>query len=290
MCNLELTFETRRYNSLIILCLFSFLLSEYYFSQEEPTLTSLPEQIVADSVISVCSDRDSVIQKLITNINSNHNSRSIHPYFRDSYRIILDIRRLIRMFDYRAINGYEPMGDLVDICQKLPEQQKTEMIYTAMAGGAVNLVSERTNKELRKRKINFLQWKLEKVYFRSRYKFLHINFHTGMSSKGIDAQIPALRFRYYSYSTSYYSTDGIIIMPLQRIGINCNRCNGRINISPFYYSKHGSLSITYDTKYQIVSSRIDLKKSSTFVMRIAHINYFDHKRPDRLLSEILLWW
>jgi len=200
------------------------------------------------------------------------------------------MRRLVRMFNYRAVSGYESMSDLVSICQNFPEHQKTEMLYTAMAGGAVNLVSERTNKELRKRKIHFLQWKLEKVYFRSRYKFLRLNFHTGMTSKGIVAQIPALRFRYYRYSTSCYSTDGIIVMPIRGVGVNCNRINGRINISPFYYSKFGTLSLTYDTKNQIVSSRIDLKKKSFFVIRVVHINYLNRLRPDRLLSEVLIWW
>ena len=290
MHNFELKFETRKYNSFIFLFLFSFLLPQFSYSSDDPILASTPEQIVADSAFSVFSDRDSVIQKFIANINSNHKSRPVHPYFRDSYRVIRDMRRLVRMFDYRAVNGYESMSDLIDICQKFPERQKTEMIYTAMTGGAVNLISERTNKALRKRKIHCLQWRLEKVYFRSRYKFLRINFHTGMNSKGIVAQIPALRFRYYRYSTSYYSTDGIIVMPLRGVGINCNRINGRINISPFYYSKYGTFALTYDTKYKIVSSRINLKKSSSFVIRIVHINYLDRSRPDRLLSEILLWW
>lgn len=290
MHNLKQIDETKKHYSYILVFLFLYLLPQYSFPLDEPALTSSSEQIVADSVFNACSDRDSVIQNYFSKLDLNHKSRPVHPYFRDSYRIILDMRKLVRMFDYRAINGYESMNDLVDICRKLPEHKQAEMICTAMAGSVVNLVSERTNKELRKRKIHFLQWKLEKVFYQNKFKFLYMNFHTGMNSKGIGFSVPVLRIHYYRYYTSHYLTEGFIIMPRRNIGINCYRINGGTNITPFYSSKLGTIALTYDTKNRIVSSCIDLRKSSSFVIRIAHINFIDRRFSDRLLSEVSFCW
>jgi hypothetical protein len=157
MQNLKRIFRTKKHKSYMLVFLFLFLLPQYSFPLDDPALTSSSEQIVADSVFNACSDRDSVIQSYFSKLNINHKSRPIHPYFRDSYRVILDMRQLVRIFDYHAVNGYESMNDLVEIYRKFPEHKQAEMIYTAMAGGVVNLISERTNKELRKRKIHFLQ-------------------------------------------------------------------------------------------------------------------------------------
>ena len=81
------------------------------------------------------------------------------------------MRRLVLMFNRGAVNGYESVNDLVEVCQKLPEQKQTEMLYTAMAGGLVNFLSAETNKQLRKKKIQFLQWRMEKVFFHNNFKY-----------------------------------------------------------------------------------------------------------------------
>jgi hypothetical protein len=290
MHNLEQTYKTIKYNSCIFFILLYLLSPQYSFSLDDPILTSSTDQIVTDSVFTVSSNEDSVIQNYFSKLNVNHNSRRVHPYFRDSYRVVEDIRRLIRMFDYRVVNGYESMNDLIDICRKFPEKKQTEMIYTAMAGGVVNLVSEQTNKLLRKMKIHFLQWRLEKVYFRNRFKFFYMNLHKGMNSRGIGFSIPTLRIHYYRQSTSYYLSEGIIVLPMQKIGINYSRWNGRTIITPFYSSRFGTFALTYDIKSKIIHSTLDLKKSSSYVIRIVYINFLDRRHSDRLLSELLFYW
>ena len=287
MHNLVQKFPKKKCSSSIFLILLYFLQLQYSFSQDDPTSTN---QIIADSVFTTISEKDSLIQHSYYKIDSNHKSNAIFPYFRDSYRVILDMRKLVRMFNYQAVDGYESMNDLFNTCRKFPEYKQAKMIYMAMAGGAVNLLSVQTNRELSKRKINFLRWQIDKVSYRNNFKFLYVNLHTGLNSRGMVLSIPTLRIYYYRYLSSYYSTDGIIIMPLRKIGLNCSHYAGRTLITPFYTSSLGTIELTYDIKYKRMSSHIDLRKTSFFVVRVVHVKFFDHQHSDCLLSEVLIWW
>lgn len=287
MQNLVQKIGITTYTSGILLLLLFCWRPHDLFSQQD--LTS-PDQIIADSVVTTVSEKESLVRHSVYKIDANHRSHPLHPYFRDSYRVIQDLRRLVRMFNYPAVEGYESISDLVEICRKLPAPKQTAMISMAIAGGVVNLISERANKELRKRKMAFLQWQVEKVFFRNKFKFLYLNLHTGVNSRGLVFSIPAARIYFYRYYSAYYSTDGFIIMPTRRIGINCNRYDGRTQIAPFYASKLGTFELTYDTKYKMISSRIDLRKSSAFVIRVVHVNFLDRRHADRLLSEVLICW
>ncbi len=113
-------------------------LPDFSFTQDDLTLTN---QILSDSVVAIASEKDGLVRYSVYKIDSNHRSRSIHPYFQDSYQIIQDMRRLVRMFNYSAIEGYESMSDRVAICRRFPEQKQTRLIFTAMAGGAVNTMN-----------------------------------------------------------------------------------------------------------------------------------------------------
>jgi hypothetical protein len=279
---------TAKYNNSGIFLILLFCWRPHYsFSQQDMTL---PSQIIADSVTTTISEKDSLVRHSVYKIDSNHKSRQVYLYFRDSYRVIQDMRKLLRTVDYQAVNGYESMRDLIDICRKFPRHKQTELIYMAMAGGTVNLISTKTNRELSKRKIDFLRWQLEKVSYRNNFKFLYMNLHTGLNSRGIVLSVPTLRIYYYRHSSSYYSTDGLIVLPMRKIGINCNRCDGRTLITPFYSTKLGTFELTYDTKYKMISSRIDLRKTSSFVVRIVYVNFLDRKHPDCFLSEALICW
>ncbi|UCE07808.1 MAG: hypothetical protein JSW07_07185 [bacterium] len=253
-------------------------------------LTSSTDQIVADSILAAFSEKDSIIHSPVYKIDSNHKSHSIHPYFLDSYRLIRDMRRLVRMFDHRAVNGYESMSDLVNICRKLPVPKQKDLIGTAMAGAVVNFISEATNKQLKKGKINFLQWRLEKVIFRNRFKYFSMNLQTGMNSRGIGFYIPALRVHYYRYATPYYAGQNITFYPMRKIGVNCGRWNGSIIITPFILSNMGTMALSYDKDRKIIHTRFELRKSSSIIIRFVHINYLERVNSDRILSEVLICW
>ena len=234
--------------------------------------------------------QDRSVNKRLMSLNQQHRSRPMHPYFRDGYRVIRDMRRLVLMFNRGAVNGYESLNDLVNAYQGLPESKQTEMLYTAQAGGVVNFLSGEMNKQLRKNKISFLQWRMEKVYFRNRFKYFTANIYAGYNTKGYGIYFPLLRLHYYRQVASYYSSEGFTFVPMKKLGINFTRWNGTPILTPYFLTRYGTIALSYDKTRKIVRSRIDLRKSSSFVLRVVHINFLDHNRPDRLLSEFIIFW
>jgi len=259
------------------------------FAQIDPVGASSTDDIFSDSLYSPIN-QDSLFSKRHLKLDDRHRSRPMHPYFRDSYRVIRDMRRLVLMFNRGAVNGYESVNDLVEVCQKLPEQKQTEMLYTAMAGGLVNFLSVETNKQLRKKKIQFLQWRMEKVFFRNNFKYFYVNIHAGYNTKGIAFYIPSLRLQYYRQFNSYYSSEGLTFFPTRKMGLNIARWNGHPVITPYFTSSIGRLALSYDKHRNIVRSRIDIRKFSSLVVRIVHINFLDRPKSDRLLSEVIIFW
>ncbi|MDZ7334120.1 MAG: hypothetical protein ONB32_03080 [candidate division KSB1 bacterium] len=255
-------------------------------SQDE---LSPSQRIIADSVVTAADKKDSLIQRALFRVKTEYQAQPMHPYFRDRYRVIHDLRRLVRMFNYTEVEGYESVEKLVEICRHLPAQQQNKLIAMAMAGGAVNLVAERTNRELRKRKIDLLQWQVDKVTFRNRFKFISVSLHGGINSRGFVVSIPAARIYLYRYFAEYYITEGVIAMPTRHLGINCHRYDGRSFIAPFYVTKLGSYEWSYDWKRKILTSRVDLRKTSRLVVRLVHVNFLDHRYPDRFLGELIIW-
>ncbi len=247
------------------------------------------QRIIADSVSVIAEKRDSLSRHAPYRIGIQHQARPLHPYFRDRYRVIQDMRRLVRMFNYSEVEGYESMDRLVAICRRLPLHQQSKLIAMAMAGGAVNLIAERTNRELRKRNIDFLQWQVDKVTFRNRFKFLSFNLHGGVSSRGFVLAIPSARIYLYRYFAEYYITEGFILMPTRHLGINCHRYDGRSFIAPFYVTKFGTYEWSYDWKRHILTSRLDLRKTSRLILRLVYVNFLDHRYSDRLLGELIIW-
>ncbi len=247
------------------------------------------QRIIADSMAIIPEKRDSLVQHSKYRFDACHQPRPVHPYFRDRYRFIQDMRRLVRMFNYSAVEGYETVDELIDLCRRLPEHEQSRLIAMAMAGGTANLLAERTNRELRRRKVDFLQWQVDKVTFRNRFKFISLSLHAGVNSRGFVLSIPAARIYLYRYFAEYYITEGLIVMPTRHLGINCHRYDGRSLIAPFYVTGLGSYEWTYDWKRKILTSRVDLRKTSRLVIRLVHVNFFNHRHPDRMLGEVIIW-
>lgn len=274
----------------MIVILFSFAVPLCLFPGDDSKKTISSDPIAVDSVFSEVAEKDSIIHKSALRLTSNHRSRAVHPYFRDRYRVIQDIRRLVQIFDYKAINGYESINDLVDICQKFPEPKQSKMIGMAMAGGVVNLVSEKTNQQLKKMKVHFIQWRLEKVIFQNRFKYFYLNLHTGLNSRGIGFYFPMLRIHYYLHYTSRWNSESLTFYPRRKLGLSFSRWNGQPIMTSYYFSPIGTFALSYDNNRKIVRSRVDVRKSSTLIIRITHINYLERVNSDRLLSELLIYW
>ncbi len=280
----------KKYNRCAIFIFLFFLMPQYLISSGDSTRRLSTDPIVSDSVFSKVLEKDSITHKSAFKLTSNHISPAIHPYFRDRYRVIQDMRRLVQIFDYQAINGYESINDLVDICQKFPEPTQTKMIGMAMAGSVVNLISEKTNKQLKKMKIHFLQWRSEKVIFQNRFKYILINIHAGLNSRGIGFYFPMFRINYYLYYTHYCKNENITFYPKRKLGLSFSRWNGQPIITSSYFSPIGTFALSYDDNRKIIRSRFDIRKSSTVIIRIVHINYLKRINADRLLSELLIYW
>jgi len=259
------------------------------FASDDPTYSSSTEDMIPDTVLSPIN-QDSFVCMTHLKFDDGQRSRPMHPYFRDGYRIIQDMRRLVRMFNHGAVNGYESMSDLVDVCRKFPEYKQAEMLYTAMAGGLVNFISEQTNKQLRKRNIHFLQWRLEKVFYRNKFKYFYLNIYAGYTSKGIGLYFPALRLHFYRQVTAYYSSEGFTFLPMRKFGLNFARWNGHPIITPYFFTSIGTIALSYDNKRNIIRSRINIRKSSTLIVRIVHINFLERAKSDQILSEVIIYW
>lgn len=275
-----------------IMVLDFFILLSSVFSFDDPHLSTKSNRSLPDSfaVPFVKNIDDDIIPTARLRMKNNYPGKPIHPYFRDSYRIIKDLRRLVQMFDYRAVTGYESVGDLFDVCQNLPEQKQTELISTVFAGAAVNYFSVETNKQLRRKKINFLEWRTEKVIFRNRFRYFNFHFFQGWNASGIGLYVPLIRTQFYRHATSYYQTNGFIVFLSPKYAIDFAHYDRTTLINPFFISKIGTFSLGYDWHRCSVRSRFDLINSSSIIIRIIHINYLKNLYPDQFLSEVILSW
>lgn len=246
---------------------------------------SEPGKTISDSISITKSTLDSSTIHTKLKFNSDRRFYPVNSYFRDEYRIIRDMRRLVYMFDHR-INGYESMDELFKICQSLPEGVQTKMICTAFAGGIVNFLSDMTNKQLRKRKVNFFQWKLEKVILQTHFKFFYIDVYGGLSAKGIAFRVPKLRLYYYRYSTQYYNSDSFTFWLTPYLGLNYSQWNQSRIMMPLLVTPIGYITFGYDRTFKRLISTFELLKSNAIVIRLVHVNYFEQVKYNYMLSEV----
>lgn len=262
------------------------------FSFEDPKLATNSNRSQPDTIVVPFSKiiDDDITPQYNFRLTTNHPGKPMHPYFRDSYRIIRDMRRLVLMFNYRAVTGYESVGDLIEICQKLPEPKQAELISTVFVGAAANFFSVETNKQLKKKKINFVEWRADKVIFRNRFRYFNLHVFQGWNNSGVGLYVPAIRTQFYQHANALEKANGFLVFLSPRLIVDFNRYNGSTLVNPFYVSKIGTFSIAYNWDHGYVRSRFDLIKSSSIIIRIVHVNYLKRVHPDQLLSEVILSW
>lgn len=233
---------------------------------------------------------DSATKRLRFNIDAGYHTPPVHPYFRNEYRLIQDMRRLVLFVDRRKIHGYESVADLFALARKFPESKQTEIIRAAVAGSVANFASEMASKRMREKKIRFVQWELEKVVFRSAIRSLSLNLFNGVTARGFGAHLPALRLSYARHSTPYEVNESITCWPLRRLGLNYTRNNGRPIITPIIVSPFGTAAISYDRDLKVITSGFEFRKKSNIIIRLMHVNPLHVPKADYMRSEVLLRW
>lgn len=220
----------------------------------------------------------------------SYHSRPRPAYFRDDYRLVQDLRRLVQMVEHRAVHGYESVNELLQIARQLPTQKQTAMIGMAVTGGAVNFIADATNKHLRKIKIDFVEWKVEKIVLRKHTRYFHTNIQSGLANRALGVYVPALRMQFYRDVTPYYKSEGLIFYSRRHLGFDVSRENGHLIWTPFYFLWLGTIQISYNSSRQIIRSKIDLRRSSFFVIRLVLIDQLKQADGKFLLGEAIICW
>lgn len=133
-------------------------------------------------------------------IARTYHRQPLHPYFRDEYQVVTDLRRLVKFVDKRKVKGFESVAELVNIGSDLPLERQTAIVSTALAGSAANILSGMANKQLRRWKVSYIQWETERVAFRTRYRDILIAaIYKGISSDGIQVFFPFAGIHYSYY-------------------------------------------------------------------------------------------
>jgi hypothetical protein len=233
---------------------------------------------------------DSASLRFRFNIDAGYRKPPVHPYFRDDYRLIQDMRRLLHFIDHRKIHGYESVAELFAIARRLPKPKQTEILRVAVAGSLANFASEITSRELREKKVRFVQWELEKVVFRSAFQFLQANVYNGVNAKGLGVCIPRLRLSYSRHLTTYDMNESVIWWPRRRLAFIYTRFNGRPIITPLFASRVGNFAVSYDREPRIITSGFELRRAASTVIRLVHVNHLKFPRANYMRGEVMLRW
>ena len=214
----------------------------------------------------------------------------VHPYFRDDYRIVNDIRRLYNYVDRNVLRGLEPMPVLYEMVDRLPADKQGELIGAAIMGSAVNFVSEVVSQQLRRRKLSFVQWQLDRVMVRLSYQSIHARLHLGPFESSYHLQFPALRVYLSRSIGNYYVSNSATWFPMRRVGINFTTYNGRKIIGPRLLTPIGNFAMSYNQDDRAVVSGFDLRRTSSLVVRLLMQDYLDTDAADFIQSEVILRW
>ena len=223
-------------------------------------------------------------------INAGYQLAPMHAYFRDEYRPIQDMRRLVLFVDPNAIFGLESVPELVEIGRKFPESKQTEIIGVAAAGAVANYFSEIVSKQLRKRNLRFIQWELEKVVLRGASRYVNANLYNGMRIKGMSFQIPALRMSFSRHANRSRFYDGFTFLLTRRLGFHFVRYQKRDSMGPMLFSKLGTAVFNYEPNRRIAITSYDFRRGMSAIIRIVHINYLTIPVADEMRCEVMMRW
>jgi hypothetical protein len=252
---------------------------------------SATQETRPDTIISTVAPRpDSARAKYHHRIDAGYRLAPSHPYFRDEYRIIQDMRRLLYFVNPHSVHGYESVPDMFAKARSFPVSKQTEIIRVAVAGSVANFASEIVSRELREKKLRFVQWELEKVVFRGAFRYLNVNVFNGVQERGFGMSIPLLRLSFSRQSTAYYLNDSMTFWPLRRVAVSYARFQGRPIITPIVLTKMGIFVLSYDKDLKVITSAFDLRRAAKIVVRMVHVNHLKFPKANYLRSEVMLRW
>ena len=223
-------------------------------------------------------------------IDAGYHTPPVHPYFRDEYRFLQDLRRLVYFVERRAIRGMESVPELVEIVREFPEEKQTEVIQTAVLCGAVNFVSEEVSRSLRKHKLPFIQWQLEKIILQKNFSRFSARAYNGLNASGFRLYLPSIRFSYSHRTTKYFAQHSLSYFPTRNFGLSYTLYDGRTILGSHFRSRFGNLGVSYDETLRILMSGFRLRRPSFFLIRIVYINYLAVANADYLKGELLVRW
>ncbi|MBN2011462.1 hypothetical protein JW960_19170 [candidate division KSB1 bacterium] len=233
---------------------------------------------------------DSTHQKFVNAINARYHKAPVHPRFRDQYRVLQDIRRLFRMVDRRSINGYEPIDQLAEIGQQLPIEKQRLMIGAAAAGGVASVAAGYANQQLRKQKINYLRWNVERVFARFNIKKVNLQLYSGLDERGFHVSLPKYQLSYTQYAENKSMGEHITYFPFKHVGVQAGYYNERQVITPILRFRYGALMCRYERDLHILISRIESRYYSHFVMRLLYVSFYNRPQSNYWRGEMIMYW
>ncbi len=234
------------------------------------------------------SRKDTLRTRYHARLDAGYHTPRVHPYFRDEYRVIQDIRRLVLFIDPFVLIGLEGMPEMLGIVQRFPEAKQTEMLRVAVAGSVVNQISETVSRKLRRSKLKFVQWHLEKVTLSRGFRYVYLSGTYGVNIKSLALHVPKLKLTYSKQATKYYANEGFHYSPFKYVGIAYGWSGGEPVYGPRFNTPVGNAGLTYDEKYNVMFASYELRRSMAVIVRLLYVNYLKFPQANLWRAEVLL--
>jgi len=245
---------------------------------------------VADTARAKASREQQTQPPWWAGIDAGYHTPPVHPYFRDEYRVLQDMRRLILFINPVAIQDMASVPEMLAAARAMPEDRQTEIIGTAIAGSIVNQASDMVSRSLRHRHAGFIQWQLEKIVLQTGYHQFYASMYYGVNVQGFAVQAPFHGLAYSFHNTPAYTYQGVSLSPLRFLGLQYGYLNGNPIYGPRLASRLGSLAMNFDTAQPAVLTAFEFRRQSRVIVRVLYANYLMLAFADFLRSEVILSW
>jgi hypothetical protein len=231
---------------------------------------------------------DSLRTRYHARLDAGYHTPRVHPYFRDEYRVIQDLRRLILFVDPYVLIGLEPMQELLGVVQLFPQDKQNEMIRVAVAGSVVNQVSETVSRRLRRTKLKFVQWQLEKVTMSRGFRRFYVSGAYGVNIKSFAVHVPRLKLTYSKQATKYYATEGFHFAPFKHVGFAYGWSGGEPTYGPRFNTPLGNAGLTYDERYDVMFASYEFRRGMSAIVRMLYVSYLKFPQANLWRAEVML--
>ncbi len=221
-------------------------------------------------------------------LDAGYHTPRVHPYFRDEYRVIQDLRRLVLFVDPFVLIGLEPIPEMLGIVQRFPEDKQNEMIRVAVAGSVVNQVSETVSRKLRRSRLKFVQWQLEKVTVNRGFRHLYVSGAYGVNIRSFALHAPKVKLTYSKQATKYYATEGFNFSPFKHVGFAYGWSGGEPTYGPRLNTPWGNAGLTYDERYNVMFASYEFRRSMSVIVRLLYVNYLKFPQANLWRAEVML--